>query len=207
MKKMFLFVPLVFCLLFIAGCQESAKKEKLTEPNIVSESDFPPIMVGVWQADINDNTGAQWGIKFEPDGSILKVIHSLAGPVNLAEGGVDIIGPDPNTYGVFIIGPCTANYDKAAQVLKVKIILDYYEMQFPVGKVQGRMEDNFWGEISDDGKTWNVKWVNYTWMEEADPPDVNYINAYPEELVFTKLDIDSLKQEAEQKQDEQPPSQ
>lgn len=187
MGKLFSVFILSFCLFVIVGCQESAKKEKLAESNIVSKNDFPKIMVGIWQADINDNTGSQWGIKFEPDGSILKVIHSLAGPVNLAEGGVDMTGPDPNTYGVFVMGPCKAKYDKDSHNLSVKLILDYFEMQLPGGKIQGRMEDNFWGKISSDGKTWKAEWVNYTWLEDASPPDINYINSYPEKLVFSKI--------------------
>jgi hypothetical protein len=180
-----LFIALSF---FITGCQESAKKSKTVETIVNADSNFPQIMVGVWEADYAED-GYKWGVKFESDGSIKKVIHYLAGSINLAEGGYEMEGPDPNTYAIFTMGPCTSEYDKESQVLKVKMILDYYEMQLPTGNVQGRMEDNFWGKISEDGKTWNVKWVSYGWLEGAAPPDINAIDANPESLVFKKIDI------------------
>lgn len=190
MRKAISLFILPICLFFITGCQESAKKEKPVGTIVKADSNFPQIMVGVWEADYAED-GYKWGVKFEPDGSIKKVIHYLAGPVDLAEGGTYLDGQEPNTYAVFTMGPCTAEYDKESNMLKVKMILDYYEMQLPAGKLQGKMEDNFWGRISENGKTWQAKWVNYCWLEGASPPDINEINANPESLVFKKVEIDN----------------
>lgn len=153
---------------------------------------FPESMVGVWEVVINEMTGSKWGIKFEPDGSIKKIIHFLGGPINLAGGGVDITGPDPNTYAVFVMGPCVAGYDKNTKILKVKIVLDYYEMQMPSGNLRGKMEDYFSGPISEDGLTWNVEWLNFGWLENAVIPDIEEAKANPEKLVFTKVDLNKL---------------
>jgi hypothetical protein len=185
MKNILLFAIFGLCFLFTAGCQEAARKEKPVKTAIGSSGDFPGVMVGVWEAEQDDT---KLGIKFEPDGSIRKVVHYLAGPVNLAEGGVSMDGPEPNTYAMFIMGPCTAEYDKASGVLKVKMVLDYYEMQLPNGKLWGRTEDYFEGTISEDGTKWYADWRSYGYLEGATPPDVNYINANPEKLVFSKID-------------------
>jgi len=192
MKKTFYLPAIGYWLLaivFISGCQESVKKEKAVETTVKADSNFPQIMVGAWEADINGVAKSQWGIKFEPDGTIKKIIHPLIGPVNLTEGGAYVEGPDPNTYAVFTMGHCGAEYNKESRILKVKIVLDYYEMQLPTGKLQGKMEDNFWGKISDDNKMWNVKWVSYSWLEGAVLPDINEVNANPDSIVFKKIEI------------------
>jgi hypothetical protein len=160
---------------------------------------FPESMVGVWEVVINEIDDSKWGIKFEPDGSIKKIVHFLGGPINLAEGGIDMTGPDPNTYAVFVMGPCIAEYDKDTKILKIKIVLDYYEMQLPSGNLKGRIEDYFSGPVSKDGLTWNAEWRNFGWLEGATLPDINEINANPEKLVFTKVDLEKLKSEEESK--------
>jgi hypothetical protein len=150
---------------------------------------FPKSMVGVWEAVVNERDASKWGIKFEPDGSIKKIIHFLGGPIDLAKGGVDITGPDPNTYAAFIMGPCIARYNKTTKTLKVKIVLEYYEMQMPAGNLKGRIEDYFTGPVTEDGNTWNAEWQSVGWLEGATFPDVNYINENPDKIVFSKIVI------------------
>ncbi len=173
---------------FFLGCQESAKKTNLTSDD---SNEIPQVMAGVWEANIPGYTPGQfdWGIKFEPDGSITKIIHSLVGPVDLSVGGIYDEGPEKNTYAMFVMGPCEAKYNKKSKVLNVKIVLDYYEMQLPNGKLSGKVEDRFSGKISRDGKTWKAKWYNYGWLEGAEPPDIDLINKEPMEIVFHKVDL------------------
>lgn len=59
--------------------------------------------------------------------------------------------------------------------------------EYLVGVWEGRCEDYFSGKVSADGKRWEVKWLNYTWLEGADPPDREIIEANPEQLIFTKM--------------------
>ena len=185
----------LFMALALIGCgQQSQKTPEQTQlKGQAQENTFPPVMVGVWEVQVSKYS--RWGIKFEPDGSILKIIHVVAGPIRLEEGGIYEEGPDPNTYALFVMGPCEANYIPSTGMLKVKIIVDYYKMKLPNGVLEGRIEDYFEGPISEDGKTWKVKWWNYGWLEGADPPDIEAINANPETLIFTKIDIEKLSSE------------
>jgi hypothetical protein len=176
----------VVIILALSGCGQQSQRTS----NQPQENVFPEVMVGVWEAQVSKYS--KWGIKFEPDGSILKIIHSVIGPVRLEEGGTYEEGPDPGTYAVFVMGPCEANYNPSTRMLKVKIIVDYYKMKLPTGELEGRIEDYFEGPVSEDGKTWKVEWRSYGWLEGADPPDIETIDANPEKLVFTKIDINSL---------------
>lgn len=161
-------------------------------PDQTQTSAFPESMVGVWEAEVSEIS--KWGIKFEPDGSILKIIHSLAGPVKLSEGGVNAEGPEGSYYN-FVMGPCEARYIPETGMIKVKIIVDYFIMKLSDGgELEGRMEDYIEGPVSEDGKTWNVKWWNFGWVKDAAPPDINLTKANPEPLVFTKLDLTQMMQ-------------
>jgi hypothetical protein len=150
---------------------------------------FPESMVGVWEVVMDKEKGSKWGIKFEPDGSIKKIIHSLAGPVKIADGGVGGTGPDESTYYLFAMGPCESRYMPDKRTIKVKIILDYFIMKSPDGELEGRIEDYFEGPVCEDGKTWNVKWWSFGWLKDAAVPDINLTKANPEPLVFEKVEI------------------
>jgi hypothetical protein len=156
---------------------------------------FPEVMVGVWEVMVNEYSGSKWGIKFEPDGSISKIIHHVAGPVRLTEGGVHAEGAEEGTYYFFIMGPCEARYTPETRMLKVKIVVDYFEMKLPAGMLEGRIEDYFWGAVSEDGESWKVEWLNYGWVKGATPPPFDVIEAHPIPLVFTKLDLTQIRQE------------
>lgn len=153
---------------------------------------FPESMVGVWEASVDKY---KWGIKFEPDGSILRLEHIFAGKVKMEEEGIYMEGPDEGTFAVFIMGPCEARYIPETRMIKVKIILDYYIMELPGGELEGRAEDYFEGPVSEDGKTWTVEWREYSWLKGATPPDPNLIEANPVELIFSKLDPAQIKKE------------
>ena len=171
------------------GCQESsttAVESVITESK---KAKFPAVMVGVWEAEA-DWVGDKWGIRFEKDGSIRKIIHAVAGPMKVEEGGISGEGPDKDTFMYFILGPCFSDYDPNSKMLKVTIVIDDYMMKLPTGEVKGRMEDRFEGPISSDGKTWKVRWRSYGWLEGARNPSEEEINALPgDELVFTKTDL------------------
>jgi len=189
MNKILALLNCLFILFALAGCdkqnQRTSNQSQLTDQN--QEKVFPEVMVGVWEAEVSRYS--KWGIKFEPDGSILKIIHSLAGPVKLEEGGTHANSETEDAYYVFVMGPCEANYMSSTGILKVKIVVDHFMMKLPQGELDGRIEDYFEGPISEDGTTWKVNWLNYGWLEGSDPPDPNIIEANPIPLVFTKLDI------------------
>lgn len=183
MKQLVLLAGCVVVLSGLAGCQNP---DRSVEVITGSDGQFPEFLVGVWEAEV---ANSKWGFRFERDGSISKIIHGLAEGVDLKEGGVYLEGPDPGTYAVFTMGPCEAEYDTSRRELKVTIILDYYKMVLPHGELEGRSDDYFRGVVSEDGKSWEADWLSYTWLEGADPPDANAIEAEPVRLEFRKLDI------------------
>jgi hypothetical protein len=149
---------------------------------------FPEIMVGVWGVGVDQANDSKWGFKFEKDGSInKKIIHSFAGEVDAKEG-FEKPGPDEGTYFVVSMGPCDARYIPKTRTIKVKVVVNYFIMQLPVGKLEGRIEDYIEGPVSEDGKTWNAKWWNFGWVKGATMPDIDLIKANPETLEFTKVD-------------------
>jgi hypothetical protein len=149
--------------------------------------EFPESMVGIWEVVVNDRND-KWGIKFEQDGSIKKIIHLLANRINIEEGGVEGKGQDGGSYYLFHIGACGARYIPETRMVRVKIIVDYYIMKMPAGELEGRIEDYFEGPVSKDGKIWDVKWWDFGWIKDAAPPDVNFVKAHPAPLVFIKQD-------------------
>jgi len=190
---------LLSCFIFVLalwGCEQQNKGIS-SQPQLESESRenvFPESMVGVWEVVVNEYSGSKWGIKFEPDGSINKIIHSLAGPVNVTEGGVSAEGPEDSYYD-FVMGPCEARYIPETRMIKVKIIVDYFIMKLPADELEGKIEDYIEGPVSEDGKTWKANWVSLGWFEGADPPPIDILKANPTPLVFTKLDLSQIKQE------------
>jgi hypothetical protein len=182
MKYVLFYVVCAAVLISAYGCQQHKPQGYSNKYN-----DFPSFLVGVWQAKVTKQS--EWGFKFESDGSISKMIHSLAGKVRLADGGVYLPGPEENTYATFIPGECTINYDRSTQILKVTIVLDYYEMKLPNGTLKGHCEDVFEGPISPDGNAWQAKWRSYSYLEGASEPDRVLVDANPVSLTFTKLSI------------------
>lgn len=174
----------IFCcvliLLPLLGCVSGHNYSELGSGR--SPGQFPDFLVGIWKAD-----EFKWGFKFEPDGSISKMVHVFAGQINLKESVRELEGPDDGTYAVFTTGPCEAHYDEAERKLSVKIVLDYYKMQLPQGALEGNSEDYFDGVVSEDNKTWHADWRSYTWLNGAEPPDVELIKNNPEKLIFKKI--------------------
>ncbi|MDD5457801.1 MAG: hypothetical protein PHF37_00180 [Phycisphaerae bacterium] len=182
MKKILLILSLLLPL--FNGCSTQNAVRTAQDAN-----SFPQIMVGVWEVTTSDNS--RWGIKFEPDGSIKKIVHMVAGAVRLEDGGVYAEGRfNPEEYMMFEMGPCVATYDTKTKELDVTIVVDYYRIELSTGVLEGKMRDDFSGPISKDGTTWKAKWWDYGWLEGATPPDVNYIKAHPEEIVFHKVEIE-----------------
>jgi len=169
---------------------DSSRRRPLPQP----DKEFPQFLVGVWQAD-----DSNWGFKFEPDGKISKLTHVLGVPMKVDEGSYYEEGIAGSSF-LYVLGPCDTSYDPKTKILKVSVVMDYFLMDIPpAGTLEGSEKDIFEGPVSANplrrGRTaakdliWNVKWRSYCTVEEASPPDVNFIDANPENLVFRKLDL------------------
>jgi hypothetical protein len=187
MNKVMTFAILATSILvWEVGCD--SRSSIAHNPPTLTKEGFPEVMVGVWEVQTGRNS--KWGIKFEQDGSMKRIIHAVAGPVVLNDGSVYSEGPEKGTYYLFVMGPCTASYESATEMVKVQIIVDYFRMQFVDDALEGRMTDYIEGPVSKDGKTWETKWRCYSWLEGATPPDANIIEANPDTLIFKKIKID-----------------
>lgn len=190
MKRIFsLFLVIFLSAGILAGCQEPVSgnsKEIVSSTSIVEGGgQFPESLVGVWKSN---NYG--WAFKFEPDGIIKKLRHNLVREVNInKEKIIEMPGPEEGTYALFIMGLCETYYEPDTRNLEVTVFLDHYEIVLPNGVLEGRTEDYFTGQVSEDCKTWDVEWRPYGWLKGAAEPDPNLIEPYPEPLVFTKFDI------------------
>jgi hypothetical protein len=179
-----IYVGFVFfgLLVFFNGCVEQQK----SKPQAVTgkaDTKFPEFLVGVWQAD-----GTNWAFKFEPDGKISKLMHIIGAQIDVNEGSSYEEGRE-NSQFLYVLGPCSTNYDPKSRVLKVSIVMDYFLMDMPAGTIEGWSKDFFEGPVSAKDLTWNVKWRSYSALEGESPPDVNFIDANPATLVFRKLDL------------------
>ena len=197
MKKLLVTLGCAVFLLGLAGCGQQSEKisgQSQLESKETKDDVFPEFLAGVWRAD-----RFNWAFKFESDGSILRLKHMFAGKVKMEEEGVYLEGPEPNdgTFAVFVMGLCEAKYDASSRQLSVKVTLEKFHMRLPGGDLEGRQEDYFDGPVSEDGKTWTVDWREYSWLEGATPPDPNLVEAYPERLIFSKLDPAQIMEENE----------
>jgi len=151
---------------------------------------FPDFLVGAWKVKTGEYKD-KWGFKFEPDGSILRIVHSAEGPVYLAEGesyGEATSEGSEDAYFFVTMGLCEARYRPETRMLKVQIVMDHI-LKLSPGELEGRVEDYFEGPVSEDGKTWKAGWLYYSWFKGGrppDPPDPNVIKAHSVPLVFTK---------------------
>jgi hypothetical protein len=191
-KILAMFGCLVFVLVF-GGCGQQSGKIS-SQPQMKSETGkdaFPEFLVGVWEVKTGQCV-TKWGIKFEPDGSVLKIIYTADGPVYLAEGeSYGEAGESEGAYYVFTVGPCEARYVPETRILKVKIVMDHV-LQLSFGDLEGEVYDYFEGPVSKDGKTWDAKWFHSLWFKkfkDESPPDFNTIEGDLIKLVFTKTDI------------------
>jgi hypothetical protein len=206
MKKIGL-IGCIAVLLFIGGCANQNLKqwEKPWDPNSIWDGsvpeggaipdffegmpshggEFPKSMAGIWEGEIPD---VKWDIKLEPSGSILRIVHAVAGKVDISQGAVEETNPDKDSYYIFHMGPCESRYDPNTQMVRVKIVVDYFIMKVPAGSIEGRMEDYFEGFVSEDGKQWNTQWYSFKWIKDGTPPHIKWIRSHPMPLIFIKID-------------------
>jgi hypothetical protein len=178
MKRFVVITAVVIILAGLSGCQQSSV-------NGSKGKKIPAFLAGKWVSDRGN-----WSIELSEDGSIPLVFHPIwKETMSVKEGGYYVEGPE-DSYAYFIFGQCSADYDSDTRNLKVKIILDSYEVRIPPESLAGRCEDYFQGHVSKDGKTWHADWREYGYIDGATEPDRKKIDKNPEKLVFTKLVLD-----------------
>lgn len=142
---------------------------------------FPEVMAGRWEGG---TAKSRWAFEFQPDGSILKMNHAMAGEVDLSEGGAHIEGGSGPVSTEFLLGPCQAKYDPDTREVSIEVIVDYYKIQSLGTALEGSQTDLFRGPVSEDGKRWNAEWLSYL---EIKGKELRRDKVKPRQLVFTKV--------------------
>ena len=146
-----------------------------------SENQFPSLPVGSWKAD-----NAGWELNFDDAGAITAMKHYFVSvPIDMEQRGAyeQLRG---EAYGIYLLGPCTAQFEPATRELKVKIIMDHFRVELPIGVGEGTMTDTLTGPVGPQGKTWEVNWHSLVQFEDVDTVDPNGIK--PKPLTFTRIE-------------------
>ena len=186
MKRLGVLAGCVVVMLISLGCEQQSRKitNSPQAKNKAPKAEFPPSMVGVWRENEYN-----WAFKFEPDGSISKLVYVWGMRMVVEDGGLYEESEDGYFNAVYVLGPCETTYNPDTKQISVVITLDYFRMELSSEVLEGKAQDFFDGPVSKDGKEWHVNWRSYLLVEGALPPDANVIEANPEKLVFTKLNI------------------
>jgi hypothetical protein len=177
MKRLLVLMGCVFCLSGLAGCQNGGKGSDATTG---ANEQFPKFLVGTWR----DNSD-RWELTINSSGSVTSMRHPfISVPVDITRGDAYEEGRD-GAHSVYILGPCTARYDRQKRELDVVINIDNFEIVLPIGTAEGKMVEYLKGPVSKDGLTWMAQWVNYVEMAGVEKPDLDSIS--PEPVAFTKV--------------------
>jgi hypothetical protein len=184
----------------VSGCQPAQQKDF---PNstvaLIGAKEFPAHMVGVWTDD-----SSRWGFKFEADGRISRLTHTIGTKLRggekatfpLIEGGM----------GEAVPGPWHVEYNGENGELAVEIVLDSFSYEVGGNWIRGSSRDIFMGPLPQPGETtWRAQWISYPKFiaTTASGKYEDYELPYEEgmedkgEVVFTKLDLDALQQDAD----------
>lgn len=200
MKSLNLVVILIILLSvsFLAGCQETKQTASKQEPMqviLVDTDTFPEEMVGIWS---NEEHG--WVLKFEKDGSIKKIRHTI-GRANLVAGERFTFPLIDGGTGVIDPGPWYMQYNAKGRGVVVEITLKSFKYELGGNTISGSSRDIFAGTLPEKGDTtWAVEWISYPdyVASTADASYSDYELPFYEgtedrgEIVFTKVDLSVL---------------
>jgi len=168
--------------LLLSGCRKLGHdEERAVEVIIEGGGEFPQFLVGRWEAEIGR---LNWTFEFQPDGSILKMNHSMAGQVDLTQDGAYIEIDKPPVHIEYLLAPCQAEYDPATNEVSIEVITVYFKIQSLDAAVEGSRTDLFEGPLSENGKTWNADWLSSFEIKDKKPLK----SRKPSPLVFTRVD-------------------
>jgi hypothetical protein len=178
----------------VSGCQETDKTTSTPEPMEVfldGTGTFPQQMVGIWE---NESHG--WIIRFEKDGHIRKIRHTV-GRANLIAGEKSTFPLIRGGEGIIEPGLWTLQYNAIDRELTVEISLDKFSYKIDNNLVTGSSIDVFIGKIPEAGETeWRPEWISHP-LYVASTADKVYQDyelpfeegdEYQGEIVFKKVD-------------------
>lgn len=173
-------ILIVFFMIF-SGCGPPGDSPASNNITAASKSKFPDFLIGTWRSDEN-----KWEFTFSPDGTIVRMRHYFidVSEIQMSDGGVheELKG---ESFGVYTFGPCPVDYDPRTNELDVKISVEDFYIEIPVGVLEGRMFDHFTGKVYEDDGFWIAEWYNHSQIvdtEISEPSTKPY-----KQLVFRKI--------------------
>ena len=174
MKIILRFSLVLAAIMLVNGC--SYKQQDGTSQQ---KGSFPPELAGTWIAGEGN-----WKIIFDPNGKLNSIVYYfMINPLIVEQGGGYDLYDDGSVRTLCIFGPINVNYNEPNNFLTLKIKIDQFEMNRAAGLLTGWMDDTFEGKLSEDKKTWYVKWLSTTKFDQFDEPSKTVYD-----LVFTKAD-------------------
>jgi len=145
------------------GCQKQAVKntQVAIDPNaiqvvLVEAEAFPQEMVGSWY---NEQYG--WILKFEQDGRLLDITHTI-GWQDVSAGNTGNIPLKENGTAVFEPGPWLVRYNGTTREVAVEITLKSFNYTIGGNIITGSSRDILIGTLPSPGETvWRANWVSF----------------------------------------------
>jgi hypothetical protein len=180
MKKTFYLLATGYWLLatvFISGCQETAKKEKIFESNGVIDGNIPAFLAGTWKAE-----DSAWEITISKNGEVISAILPL-GEVEVKPNQKTIVEMQDGSKSVYTAGNFEVNYNPLNKELEVAIEMKNVHIVFVDNVIDGNSTEIFTGSVSEDGKIWETMLLEIFDYGQRFPQDSNAIG---EQLRFRK---------------------
>jgi len=182
--------------IFMTGCQgpvDNNIDDEFEKVTLKGTNSFPEQMVGIWE-----EKSQGWIIKFEKDGSIKKLRHTI-GRIKLIDGQKTTFPLIDDGEGFMDPGPWKVIYTNKDRFLTVEIAITGFKYNIPgTGIISGSSVDLFMGEIPvKGGNEWRVDWISVPEFvaSTADKKFQNYKlpsdpgDEIKGELVFEKLEL------------------
>jgi hypothetical protein len=164
--------------ILLAGCQGGQKGPKAAGVKI------PPEAAGVWKQVIRDGEGGNlWAMEITEDGRVSWALIELAGAI-VKPGQVTKTAMADGQFSTFDTSPANVGYDPKTRELTVSFELKHLEVRFMKEVIKGSAKYAFTGEVSQDGKEWNVIFAEDFDYGPRFPMDPNSIGA---SRIFVKM--------------------
>ncbi len=185
MKQLMILIGFAVVLSGLAGCHNPSES---VEVIIEDDGEFPEFLVGKWRAI--DWPERRWEFVFEKDGTISSAIIPMAWP-RMIPGQTNIVPLRNNGKGIFKPGIWTVQYSPETRELIVEIPFDFISMEIGDGRLEGKRNDIFIGQISDNGEIWSADLFSYpdfiAYTEVERPIRADEDAAFMGMIVFEKV--------------------
>jgi len=145
------FLGLIILVYALPGCHNFSKHSS----NNDDLTPLPPEVAGTWKSEGH----LPCTITLTPQGKVSWAITSL-GQMKITPNQTTHFEMIDGQISTVIAGECPVDYDPETRELSVTIFISDMDIKIANDCIVGSNEDNFFGPVSKDGKTWNTTWIN-----------------------------------------------